>query len=91
MISEEQVGGMVEAMRDASLTRRCQEKAPKGLLFRTDEEKASVARQAARSLADEDAVIMLVMMLLQSTVVTSRSRIQALLQGRAEEAGTRAG
>ena len=65
VLSEEQVEGMVEATMDAALTRRCQEKAPKGRLFLTGEEKAAMAVQATRSLSDEEAVSVL----LQSTVV----------------------
>ena len=75
---------MVEAMRDAALTRQCQEKAPNGLLFWTDEEKAAMAVQAARSLADEEAVSML----LQSTVVAeveSRRHYKAEQRRQAQE------
>ena len=63
--SEKQVEGRTEATKDETRGGQCQEKAPKGLLFRTDEERASMAVIAARSLADEGAVSML----LQSTVV----------------------
>ena len=51
---------MVEAMRDESLTRQCQEKAPKGSLFLNKEEKAAYAVAVVNSLADEGALTMLV-------------------------------
>ena len=73
VLSAEQWEGMVEAMRDELLTRQCQENAPSGFLFLTEEEKASVAVTVARSLADDGAVSMLV----QSTVTAeSESRRQ---------------
>ena len=47
-------------MRDESLTRQCQEKAPKGSLFLNKEEKAAYAVAVVNSLADDGALTMLV-------------------------------
>ena len=72
-LSAEQCEGMVEARRDESMTRQCQENAPKEFLFLTEEEKASLAVTVARSLAADGALSMLV----QSAVIAeSQSRRQ---------------